>query len=90
MSGVRGAAAVGSGLAPAREARPIREGERIHVVGAAGAGASAAVILAHDAQADVSGCDSGGGSPYTPAIEALGISLAGGHHPSHVTRSPRP
>ena len=90
MSGVRGAAAVGSGLAPAREARPIREGERIHVVGAAGAGASAAVILAHDAQADVSGCDSGGVSPYTPAIEALGISFAGGHDTSHVTRSPRP
>jgi UDP-N-acetylmuramate--alanine ligase len=90
VSGVRGAASVGSGLAPAREARPIREGERIHVVGAAGAGASAAVILAHDAKAEVSGCDPGGLSPYTPAIEALGISLAGGHDPSHVTDAPRP
>ncbi len=36
------AAEIGKGLAPARPARPIRAGERIHVVGAAGAGASAA------------------------------------------------
>jgi UDP-N-acetylmuramate--alanine ligase len=77
-------------LAPAREARAIRAGERIHVVGAAGAGASAAVILAHDALADVTGCDPAGHSPYTPAIEALGISLAGGHDPSHVTAVPAP
>jgi len=55
----------------------MRAGERVHVVGAAGAGASAAVILAHDALAEVSGCDPAGHSPYTPAIEALGISLAG-------------
>ena len=90
MSAVRGAASVGSGLAPARDARPIRPGERIHVVGAAGAGASAAVILAYHAGADVSGCDPGGHSPYTPAIEALGMSLAGGHDPRHVTQAPRP
>ena len=90
MSGVRGSAAVGSGLAPAREARPIRMGERIHIVGAAGAGASAAVILAHAAQAEVSGCDRGGPSPYTPAIDALGISLAGGHDARHVTDLPPP
>ncbi|MGD0019552.1 MAG: cyanophycin synthetase [Candidatus Limnocylindrales bacterium] len=90
MSVVRGAASIGSGLAAAREARPIRAGERIHVVGAAGAGASAAVILARHAGAVVSGCDPGGHSPYTPAIEALGISLAGGHDPCHVTDAPRP
>ena len=90
MSLVRGAASVGSGLAAAREARLIRAGERIHVVGAAGAGASAAVILAHEEGAEVSGCDPGGPSPYTPAIEALGISLAGGHDPSHVTSVLRP
>jgi UDP-N-acetylmuramate--alanine ligase len=90
MKVVRGAASVGSGLAPAREARPIRVGERIHVVGAAGAGASAAAILAHYAGAAVSGCDPGAPSPYTPAVEALGISLAGGHDPSHVTVAPRP
>lgn len=90
MSAVRGAASVGFGLAPAREARAIRTGERVHVVGAAGAGASAAVILAHDALAEVSGCDPAGRSPYTPAIEALGISLAGGHDPRHVTVAPAP
>lgn len=87
---MRGAASVGFGLAPARQARPIREGERIHVVGAAGAGASAAVILAHHEHAEVSGCDPGGSSPYTPVIEALGIFLAGSHDPSHVTNRPRP
>jgi UDP-N-acetylmuramate--alanine ligase len=90
VSVVRGATSVGLGLAAAREARPIQAGERIHVVGAAGAGASAAVILAHAAQALVSGCDAGGPSPYTPAIEALGISLAGGHDASHVTTEPHP
>jgi UDP-N-acetylmuramate--alanine ligase len=90
VTGVRGSASIGSGLAPARAARPIRIGERIHVVGAAGAGASAAVILAHSARAEVSGCDPGGPSPYTPAIDALGISLAGGHDARHVTDLPRP
>jgi UDP-N-acetylmuramate--alanine ligase len=88
--GVRGAASVGSGLARARAARPIRPGERIHVVGAAGAGASAAVLLAHHAGAAVSGCDSGGPSPYTPPIVALGVSLSWSHDASHVTREPHP
>jgi UDP-N-acetylmuramate--alanine ligase len=60
------------------------------VVGAAGAGASAAVLLAHHAGADVSGCDPGGPSPYTPPIEAIGIALAGGHDPRHVTQRPAP
>ena len=56
---------IGAGLAAARPARPIRPGERIHVVGIAGAGASAAAILAARAGAVVSGCDPGGPSPYT-------------------------
>ena len=76
MTAVRGAASVGSGLAPARDARPIREGERIHVVGAAGAGASAAALLAHSCGALVSGCDPGGPSPYTAALDAAGILAA--------------
>ena len=66
----RTAAEIGAGLLPARQVRPIRAGERIHVLGAAGAGASAAVLLAHAAGAAVTGCDSGGPSPYTAAIEA--------------------
>ncbi len=37
-----------------------------------------------------SGCDPGGPSPYTPALEALGIVVADAHDPSHVTLAPRP
>jgi UDP-N-acetylmuramate--alanine ligase len=85
VSLVRGAGSVGSGLAPGRAARQIRAGERIHVIGAAGAGASAAVLHAHWQGAEASGCDSGGPSPYTPAIEAAGIVIAQGHDPAHVT-----
>ncbi len=77
--------AVGAGLAGARDARPIRPGERIHVVGAAGAGASAAALLAHHARASVSGCDPGGPSPYTPALAAAGVAVAWEHDPEHVT-----
>jgi UDP-N-acetylmuramate--alanine ligase len=80
----RAAADVGRGLAPARRARPIVAGERIHVVGAAGAGASAAALLAMRAGAAVSGCDPGGPSPYTAALEAAGIPLAWQHSADHV------
>jgi UDP-N-acetylmuramate--alanine ligase len=86
----RDAAAIGAGLAPARAARPIHAGERIHVIGAAGAGASAAALLAADAGAIVSGCDRGGPSPYTPALVAAGIPLDWRHDASHVTTQPRP
>jgi UDP-N-acetylmuramate--alanine ligase len=86
----RDAASLGAGLAPARDARPIAAGERIHVVGIAGAGASAAALLAHDAGAVVTGCDPGGPSPYTAAVEAAGIALSWAHDPSHVTTSPGP
>ncbi len=78
-------ASVGAGLTPAREARPIRPGERIHVIGAAGAGASAAALLAHHAGAIVDGCDAGGPSPYSPALDAAGLSIAWDHDPAHVT-----
>ncbi|HEY7522098.1 MAG TPA: cyanophycin synthetase [Candidatus Limnocylindrales bacterium] len=86
----RDAASIGAGLAPARPARPIRPDERIHVVGAAGAGASAGALLARYAGATVSGCDPGGASPYTPALEAAGIVLTWRHDPAHVTRNPSP
>ena len=81
------AADVGKGLAAVREARPIRAGERIHVLGAAGAGASAAVLLAHRAGASVSGCDPGGPSPYTDALLEAGIPLAWEHSADHVLRA---
>jgi UDP-N-acetylmuramate--alanine ligase len=86
----RSATDVGAGLAPARAARRIRPGERIHVVGAAGAGASAAALLAAAAGAAVSGCDPGFPSPYTPALDAVGIAVAPGHDPAHVTTGATP
>jgi UDP-N-acetylmuramate--alanine ligase len=81
---------VGAGLQPARDARPIRSAERIHVVGIAGAGASAAALLATHAGAVVSGCDPGSPSPYTPALDAVGIVVAPEHSSSHITAGPRP
>ena len=86
---VRGAADVGAGLSPARPQRPIRAGERIHVVGAAGAGASAAALLAAWAGADVDGCDPGGPSQYTPALDAAGITVHPAHDAAHLG-GPRP
>ncbi|MEO7117764.1 MAG: cyanophycin synthetase, partial [Candidatus Limnocylindrales bacterium] len=75
---------IGAGLAPAREPRPISAGERIHVIGAGGAGASAAALLAHSAGATVTGCDIGGPSPYTAALVAAAIHLDWAHDPAHV------
>jgi UDP-N-acetylmuramate--alanine ligase len=86
----RSAADLGAGLAPARPARPIRPGERIHVVGAAGAGASAAVLHAAWAGGEPDGCDPGGPSPYTAAIAAADLKIAWEHDPAHVTRTPPP
>ena len=86
----RDAAAIGAGLDPVRVARQIRVGERIHVVGAGGAGASGAALLAHAAGAAISACDAGGPSPYTAALEAIGVTVATGHDPSHVTTAPAP
>jgi UDP-N-acetylmuramate--alanine ligase len=81
---------VGAGLARARAARAISPGERIHVVGIAGAGASAAAVLAARAGAVVSGCDPGGPSPYTEAVEATGIRIEWQHAAAHVTDGPLP
>lgn len=86
----RDAAAIGAGLAPARPARPIATGERIHVVGIAGAGASAAALVATAAGAIVSGCDRGGPSPYSAVLETAGLDLAWDHAATHVTASPPP
>lgn len=86
----RDAAAIGAGLAPARIARAIAPDERIHVIGVAGAGASAAALLAAGTGATVSGCDAGGPSPYSPAVEAAGIPIAWAHDPRHVTDAPSP
>ncbi|MFL5775122.1 MAG: UDP-N-acetylmuramate--L-alanine ligase [Chloroflexota bacterium] len=85
-----GAASIGAGLEPARDARPIRAGERIHVLGIAGAGASAAARLARWAGADASGCDPGGPSPYTKALAEDGLPMAWEHDPAHVTAAVPP
>ncbi len=87
---IRPATSVGTGLSLARAARPIRPGERIHIVGAAGAGASAAALLASCAGGAVSGCDPGAPSQYTRALDAAGIAVAPAHDPAHVTSSPAP
>lgn len=86
----RDVAAIGAGLAPARDPRPIRSGERIHVVGAAGAGASAGALLAQHAGGAPTGCDPGGPSSYTPPLEAAGIPLTWAHDARHVTDAPVP
>jgi UDP-N-acetylmuramate--alanine ligase len=86
----RDASTIGAGLDPVRAAREIRPSERIHVVGAAGAGASAAALLARSAGADVTGCDPGGPSPYTDAFAKAAIVLAERHDPAHVTTRPFP
>ncbi|MGZ3631121.1 MAG: glutamate ligase domain-containing protein [Candidatus Limnocylindrales bacterium] len=75
---------VGRGLAPSRPPRAIAPGERIHVLGAGGAGASQALLLTAYAGASASGCDTGGPSPYTAAAAAQGIALAWQHDPAHV------
>lgn len=85
-----GRGAIGQGLAPARQARPIEESEHIHVLGIAGAGASAAALLAAGAGAVVTGCDPGGPSPYTVAVEAAGVPMAWAHDPRHLDTGPRP
>ena len=87
---VRGAEEIGAGLAAARAPRRIRDGERIHVVGAAGAGASAAALLAAWGGAAVDGCDPGGPSQYTPALELAGVHVAPSHDAAHVRRTPHP
>jgi UDP-N-acetylmuramate--alanine ligase len=60
------------------------------VVGAAGAGASAAAVLAQSAGAVVTACDAGGASPYTSAVEAAGITVVPRHDPAHVLIEPHP
>ncbi len=80
----RSAADIGAGLAAPRAARPIEPGARIHVIGAGGAGASAATWLAWRAGAAASGCDQGGASPYTAALEAAGIPFAAEHAAAHI------
>ncbi|HYX10475.1 MAG TPA: cyanophycin synthetase [Candidatus Acidoferrum sp.] len=86
----RSSSAIGAGLLPARPARPIVPGERIHVVGAAGAGASAAAILAAGRGAIVDGCDPAPDSQYVPAVLEAGIGIEPQHDVGHIRRVPPP
>ena len=83
---MRTAEDIGRGLASARAPRLIHEGERIHIVGAAGAGAAAALLLADRVGARASGCDPGAPSPYTAAAGAAGLVVVTAHDPAHVIR----
>ena len=80
----RDAGEIGAGLEPARAARPIPPGERIHVVGAGGAAGAAACLLAHHVGARASGCDAAGPSQYTRPLQDAGIPLRWTHDPAHV------
>jgi UDP-N-acetylmuramate--alanine ligase len=86
----RTASDLGAGLAPTRPSRPIQPGERIHVLGIAGAGASAAALHAKAQGAIVTGCDPGGPSPYTVALEAARIPIEWSHNAAHVGVKPPP
>jgi UDP-N-acetylmuramate--alanine ligase len=62
----------------------VRPGERIHVIGIAGAGAAGTALLAAHAEAQVDGCDAAGPSAYTEPLTELGVSVATGHDPAHL------
>ncbi|HEX5467366.1 MAG TPA: cyanophycin synthetase [Candidatus Limnocylindrales bacterium] len=80
----RTAEEIARGLEPVRPARPLAPGTRLHVVGAEGAAAAGALLLAKARGAAVSGCDTGGPSPYGPALERAGIAVATAHDAGHV------
>jgi UDP-N-acetylmuramate--alanine ligase len=82
----RGAAEISAGLEPARPARAIPAGQRVHVVGAGGSAAAPAALLGHLAGAVVTGCDASGTSTYTLPLEDAGIPLAWENSPEHVVR----
>jgi UDP-N-acetylmuramate--alanine ligase len=75
---------IARGLEASRPGRPIPPGERVHVLGIGGSAAASAALLAHAAGARVDGCDTGGPSPYTPELDAVGIAVAPGHDATHV------
>ena len=62
----------------------VRAGERIHVIGIAGAGAAGTALLAARAGAVVDGCDAAGPSAYTEALTSIGVTVVAGHGPAHL------
>ncbi len=57
----------------------VAAGERIHVIGIAGAGAAGTALLAAHAGARVDGCDAAGPSEYTAPLPDAGVSVLTGH-----------
>ena len=62
----------------------VAPGERIHVIGIAGAGAAGTALLAAHAGARVDGCDAAGPSAYTEPLTGMGVSVVTGHDPAHL------
>jgi UDP-N-acetylmuramate--alanine ligase len=62
----------------------VTPGERIHVIGIAGAGAAGTALLAADAGARVDGCDAAGPSAYTTQLTTAGVTVVTGHDPAHL------
>jgi UDP-N-acetylmuramate--alanine ligase len=59
-------------------------GEKIHVIGIAGAGAAGTALLAAHAGARVDGCDAAGPSAYTEPLTGIGVTVVTGHDPAHL------
>jgi UDP-N-acetylmuramate--alanine ligase len=62
----------------------VAPGERIHVIGIAGAGAAGTALLAARHGARVDGCDAAGPSAYTEPLTGLGVTVVTGHDPAHL------
>ncbi len=62
----------------------VAPGERIHVIGIAGAGAAGTALLAAHAGAQVDGCDAAGPSAYTEPLTGIGVSVVTGHDAAHL------
>jgi UDP-N-acetylmuramate--alanine ligase len=62
----------------------VAAGERIHVIGIAGAGAAGTALLVARAGARVDGCDAAGPSAYTQRVTGEGVQVVTGHDPAHL------
>ena len=75
---------IARGLAPARPARPIPTGTRLHVMGVGGAASAGAALHAAAVGAIVTACDNGGPDPLSLTVEAAGVAIAWSNDPAHI------
>lgn len=75
---------IARGLAPARPARPIVPGTRLHVMGVGGAASAGAALHAAAVGAVVTACDAGGPDPLSLVVEAAGIPVAWANGAEHI------